>query len=202
MPRTVGTPARSEFSSCTGSGDDLSGSWWARVVSAEAWKEGDLRSNAAHGGDTGAIRAWKEGDLRSNAAHGGVPLRFASGIINTGAIRVQRRGKRETFGQMPRTVGTPARSERGKRETFGQMPRTVRTPARSECRGVERGRPSVKCRARWGPTPLRFGDNKHRRDQSVERGRPSVKCRARWGHRRDRRLGFSSCTGSGDDLSG
>ena len=62
---------RLRFRSCARAGDDLSGSWWARVVSAEAWKEGDLRSNAAHGGDTGAIRAWKEGDLRSNAAHGG-----------------------------------------------------------------------------------------------------------------------------------
>ena len=37
-----------------------------------------------------------------------------------------------------------------------------------ECRGVERGRPLVKCRARCGPTPLRFGDNKHRRDQRMD----------------------------------
>jgi hypothetical protein len=36
-----------------------------------------------------------------------------------------------------------------------------------ECRGVEKGRPSVKNRAR--EVPLRFAsDNKHRRDQSVE----------------------------------
>ena len=40
-----------------------------------------------------SAEAWKEGDLRSNAAHGGVPLRFASGIINTGAIRVLKSGK-------------------------------------------------------------------------------------------------------------
>ena len=91
MPRTVGTPARSEFSSCTGSGDDLSGSWWARVVSAEAWKEGDLRSNAAHGGDTGAIRAWKEGDLRSNAAHGG----DTGAIGDLGSARAQ--GQETTY---------------------------------------------------------------------------------------------------------
>ena len=40
-----------------------------------------------------SAEARKEGDLRSNAAHGGVPLRFASGIINTGAIGVLNSGK-------------------------------------------------------------------------------------------------------------
>jgi hypothetical protein len=32
-------------------------------------------------GKVGSAEAWKEGDLWSNAAHGVVPLRFASGII-------------------------------------------------------------------------------------------------------------------------
>ena len=33
------------------------------MVSAEARKEGDLRSNAAHGGDTGAIGVLKSGKM-------------------------------------------------------------------------------------------------------------------------------------------